>query len=243
MSQYCNSYDTLISDIGGVLFTSKDGQTTNVDAHMFRQIIGTQSWYNLDTGKISNNEAYSLIAKQFSLCEGDIRDAIQNAVDGLICSREMFNLIAYLKPGRKIYAMSNMPSSIWEVVERTGGALWNMFDGIFISGTVGGRKPDFAFYHHILHETGAIPKHTLLVDDIRDNIVTGRCLGSGFTCILYDTFANVHQALRNLCGDPISRASEFLTSNAKRHHSCASASQIIHENICQAVPATYTGGH
>ncbi|PPQ87871.1 hypothetical protein CVT25_000778 [Psilocybe cyanescens] len=65
MSQYCNSYDTLISDIGGVLFTSKDGQTTNVDAHMFRQIIGTRSWYNLDTGKISNNEAYSLIPKQF----------------------------------------------------------------------------------------------------------------------------------------------------------------------------------
>ncbi|PPQ87866.1 hypothetical protein CVT25_000773 [Psilocybe cyanescens] len=124
-----------------------------------------------------------------------------------------------------------MPSSIWEAVERTGGALWDMFDGIFISGTVGGRKPDFAFYQHILHETGTIPKHTLLVDDSRDNIVTGRCLG--FTCILYDTFVNVHQTLRNLCGDPISRASEFLTSNAKRHHSFASASQIIHENICQ----------
>ncbi|PPQ91897.1 hypothetical protein CVT25_000708 [Psilocybe cyanescens] len=231
MSRYFNSYDTLIFDIPGVLFTSKGAQTTNVDAHMFRQIIGTQSWYNLEMAKISDNEAYALIAKQFSLCEDDIRDAVQKAIDSLVHRSEMFDLIADLKPGRKIYAMANMPSSIWEVVKRKSGALWDMFDGIFISGTVGGRKPDFAFYQHVLHETGAIPEHTLLVDDSRDNIVTGRCLG--FKCILYDTFANVHQALHNLCGDPISRASEFLVSNAKRHHSFASASQIIHENVCQ----------
>ncbi|PPQ89479.1 hypothetical protein CVT25_012004 [Psilocybe cyanescens] len=96
---------------------------------MFRQITGTQSWYILEMGKISD-QAYALIATQFFRCEEDIWDAVQNAIDSLVYSGEMFDLIADLKLGRKIYSMANMPSSIWEVVKRKSGAVWDMFDGV-----------------------------------------------------------------------------------------------------------------
>lgn len=232
MASHGNTFDTLIFDIGGVLFTwDLVQQGAGIDARVFKQMLGTHTWQKLETGKISDDDAYLSLSSQFCVKPTDVQAAVLRAADSLVCRNEMFDIISSLKPGRKIYAMSNMPSSQWKTVKAKGGTYWDLFDGIFISGEIRARKPDLSFYQHVLRETGAVPERTLFVDDTADNIITARTLG--IKCVLYTSFTNVQQALLNFCGDPISRASRFLVSNAKLHYSYTSTGHIIHENVSQ----------
>ncbi|EDR07797.1 uncharacterized protein LACBIDRAFT_297963 [Laccaria bicolor S238N-H82] len=117
----------------------------------------------------------------------------------------MVELIRELKLGRRVNAMSNISAPDWEVL-RTKGADWDIFDGVFTSAAAGKRKPNLDYYRHILKVTGADPKHTIVIDDKLENLVTARSLG--IATILYGTFENTERALRNLCSNPISSVYE-----------------------------------
>lgn len=226
------SYDTIIVDVGNVLFTwSSKGLNKAIDSKLFRRMTTSQIWGDHETGKLSDNEAYAALAKEFKVDEEDVRQAMIGTIETLSACVEMFDLIRSLKPGRKIYAMSNMSESSWSIVKLAGANNWEIFDEVFISGDAGHRKPELPFYHHVLRKTGAKPSHTIFVDDTVENLTTAHTFG--IKTILYDNFPNVEQALQNLCGNTVARANAFLVQNAKKHQSYTSNGHIIHENFCQ----------
>lgn len=225
-------YDTIIVDVGNVLFTwSSKGLNKAVDSKLFRRMVSSQIWGDHETGKLSNDAAYATLAKEFKVDKEDVHSAMISTIETLSPRREMFDLIRSLKAGRKIYAMSNMSEHSWNIVKGAGAKQWEIFDDVFISGDVGHRKPELSFYNHVLQKTGAKPSHTIFVDDTVENLASARTFG--IRPILYDNFPNVEKTLRNLCGDPVSRARAFLVNNSKKHQSYTSTGHIIHENFCQ----------
>lgn len=61
------------------------------------------------------------------------------------------------------------------------------FDSVFISEEVGYNKPDIEFFNHVLKETGADPKHSLVIgDDIEVDILGGYNAGMDTLWINHD---------------------------------------------------------
>ena len=69
------------------------------------------------------------------------------------------------------------------------------FDAGIYSHEAGCMKPDDAFYHAAIARFGLVPADTFYVDDLPQNIATGRRLG--FRCFEYDhrQHAHLHEAL------------------------------------------------
>lgn len=225
-----HAYDTLIFDIGDVLFTWSAETKTTISPKTLHKILQSATWFEFEKGKISEAESYATVAREFGIEAKEVKEAFQGARDSLTSRPFMVNLIRELKPGRRVYAMSNISAPDWEVL-KTKGADWDIFDGVFTSAAAGERKPNLGYYRHVLKVTGADPKRTIFVDDKLENLVTARSLG--ITTILYDTFENVERALRNLCSNPISRAKQFLVNGAGHHLSYTSTGQVIRENFAQ----------
>lgn len=59
-------------------------------------------------GQISEEECYADVALEMGLSAVDVRRAFQSARESLTSRPCMVDLIRELKPGRKVYAMSNI---------------------------------------------------------------------------------------------------------------------------------------
>ena len=157
-----HAYDTLIFDIGDVLFTWSAETRTTISPKTLHKILQTATWFEFEKGKISEAESYATVAREFGLEAKEVEEAFQGARDSLTSRLFMVNLIRELKPGRRVYAMSNISAPDWEVL-RTKGADWDIFDGVFTSAAAGERKPNLGYYRHVLKVTGADPKRTIFV--------------------------------------------------------------------------------
>ena len=121
---------------------------------------------------------------------------------------------------------------------------WSIFDQVFTSGLLGERKPDLAFYRHVIAQTGLDPRNTIFVDDKHENVLSARSLG--FFGIVFNTEEGTRRALRNLIGDPVSRAKAYLEANARNLHSVTAPtstqpSVILRENFAQLFILELTG--
>ncbi|KAL0568899.1 hypothetical protein V5O48_013069 [Marasmius crinis-equi] len=189
--------DTLIFDLGDVLFTWSAETKTSVSPAIFRKILESNTWFEYERGRLTEEEAYSATAREQGLQTHEVRDAFQVARDTLISRSSMVNLICELRPGRKVYAMSNISAPDWKVMQGKHSD-WDLFDHVFTSAAVGERKPDAEFYRHVLEATGAEPTRTVFVDDKLENVLAARSFG--IHGIVYDVFENVRDELVNLCG-------------------------------------------
>jgi FMN phosphatase YigB (HAD superfamily) len=75
------------------------------------------------------------------------------------------------------------------------------------------RKPDIAFYEHVIEQSRIDPSCTIFVDDKIENVLSARSFG--MHGIVFDDQAKVVQQIKNLCGDPILRGNRFLVSHKK----------------------------
>ncbi|KAJ8086651.1 hypothetical protein PM082_005474 [Marasmius tenuissimus] len=222
--------DTLIFDLGDVLFTWSADTKSTVSPKVLRKILESANWFEYEKGRLSEDDAYALTASEHGLQPQEVRAAFQAARDTLASRPFMVDLIRQLKPGRKVYAMSNISAPDWEVL-RSKPSDWDLFDHVFTSAAVGERKPNIGFYRHVLETTGADPTRTVFVDDKLDNVLVARSFG--IHGIVYDTFDNVQQSLLNICGDPVERGQSFLKANARNHLSYTSTGVTIKENFAQ----------
>jgi histidinol phosphatase-like enzyme len=72
----------------------------------------------------------------------------------------------------------------------------------------------------LIEETGIDPTRTIFVDDKLENVITAQSLG--MHGIIFDDQKNVIRQLKNICGDPTSRGSNFLASRKKNFTSVTS---------------------
>ncbi|KAJ3800992.1 HAD-like domain-containing protein [Lentinula aff. detonsa] len=223
-------YDTIIFDLGDVLFTWSPSTKTSVSPKTLRSILQTTTWFQYEKGEISEEECYASVALEMALSPSEVRDAFQHARETLVSRPFMVDLIRQLKPGRKIYAMSNISTEDFDFL-RTKSSDIDLFDHCFTSSAAGERKPNIGYFRHVLEQTGADPARTIFVDDKLDNVLAARSFG--MTGILYDDFETVERHLRNLCFDAKARAEVFMRQNACKHLSYTSTGVTIHENFAQ----------
>ncbi|KAK7060596.1 hypothetical protein VNI00_001362 [Paramarasmius palmivorus] len=231
--------DTLFFDLGDVLFTwSPSTQLPSVPPKTLRKILESATWFEYEKGRISEDACYATVAAEFSISPDHVREAFQAARDTLTSRPFMVDLIRQLKPGRKVYAMSNISAPDWLVLSKKN-ADWSIFDDVFTSAAVGERKPNIGFYRHVLGATGADPARSVFVDDKLDNVLVARSFG--IHGVVYDTFENVQRSLLNLCLDPIARARSFLYNNRRNHLSYTNTGVTIQENFAQLLILEATG--
>jgi hypothetical protein len=90
--------------------------------------------------------------------------------------------------------------------------LWPLFHAVFVSSTVGLRKPSLSYYNYVLTQTHAASEETFFFETRKENLVIARSLGcSGF--MPRDSHDTIRM-LRNVLGDPITRGQEFLCANS-----------------------------
>lgn len=111
-SSSSSRYDTIIFDLGDVLFTWSASTKTSISPKVLRNILQTTTWFKYEMGEISEEECYADVALEMGLSADDIRRAFQSARETLSSRPFMVNLIRELKPGRKIYGMSNISAEV-----------------------------------------------------------------------------------------------------------------------------------
>lgn len=72
--------------------------------------------------------------------------------------------------------MSNISIPDFELLHKDLSE-WDIFESVFTSGRAGVRKPNFAFYQHLLEKTKVDPQSTIFVDDRIENVIAAECLG------------------------------------------------------------------
>lgn len=228
----CN-FDTIIFDIGDVLFSWSPNTRTSISPKMLRKILSSSTWYEYERGQLDEVECYGRVGNEFSIHPEEVRRALDQARNSLDPNEDLISLIRELKdldPTLKVFAMSNISIPDYQFL-RTKAVDWSLFDRIFTSGAAGERKPNLGFYRYVLSETGCDPYRTIFVDDKQENVLSARSLGlHGIVC---DDHTKVKRSLRNLLGDPVIRGQEFLQRNAGKHYSVTDNDVELRENFGQ----------
>ncbi|KAK7053307.1 hypothetical protein VNI00_003933 [Paramarasmius palmivorus] len=227
--------DTLVFDLGDVLFSWSSNTTTSIPPEKLRAILTSHIWFTYECGRLTETECYSQLEDQFSFRAEEIRNALRDARNSLTANDELVGLIRSLKEQSKgqlkVYAMSNISQPDYEFL-RTRPVDWSIFDEVFASGLVGERKPNLGFYRHVLQQTGIDPASAIFIDDKLENVLSARSLG--FTGVVFRGMEELRRVLlNNVVGDPVGRGRLFLESNAGRLDSITDTGVVFSENFSQ----------
>ncbi len=98
--------------------------------------------------------------------------------------------------GYKLYALSNWDEQSFEQLHTKNSEIFNLFDGIVVSGQEKMAKPNLEFFNCLLNRYNVHPATTIFIDDEPNNIATAKTLG--ITSILCDKPSSVTRELINL---------------------------------------------
>lgn len=79
--------------------------------------------------------------------------------------------------GDQVYILSNWDYASFQLLKKVCPDVFNMFDGIMISGEVGLAKPDIRMYQLFLKTFNLDPADTIFIDDQIDNICAAQEVG------------------------------------------------------------------
>ncbi|KAK5659546.1 hypothetical protein OQA88_748 [Cercophora sp. LCS_1] len=215
-------YDAIIFDLGDVLFDWSSSAITVLAKKLVHLMMLTTAWHNLERKLLSADEAYTIFGAEHNVDPRLIRQALDQAQSTFHVCDEATVLLQELKqrdPRIKLYIMSNIAQEHMDNLYNLAFP-WHIFDRVFTSCGVGMRKPELAFYRHVIDETGCDPVRTLYLDDKSENICAGRILGLRGEIVKRGDRTRVFNLARNLLlNDAPQRAEGFLRPNAKRLHS------------------------
>lgn len=225
----------IVLDLGDVMFSWSPETKTKISGKTLHQILSDLTWLDYECGRISADECHTRIGQAFSLDPADIAEAFRQARDSLTPNHELLSLVSDLKAQSggtlRVFAMSNISAPDYEFLRVTKHINWDIFDKVFTSAAAGERKPNLAFYTHVISESGLDPSRAVFIDDKVENVLSARSLG--FRGIVFEDSIAVMRQLRNLCGSPSKRAWEFLRANAGRLHSVTNSGVELKEHFAQ----------
>ncbi|KAK7057152.1 alpha-D-glucose-1-phosphate phosphatase YihX [Favolaschia claudopus] len=244
MSQ-TETFNTIIFDIGDVLFSWSADTKTSISSKTLRQILSSPTWFDYERGKVTEDDCYASVGSEFSLPPSEIRQAFIEARESLKSNQDLIALVRELKEQSngtlRVYAMSNISHPDYKVLQ-TKEADWDIFERIFTSCEAGERKPHLGFYKHVIRETNLEdPRRAIFVDDKLENVLSARSLGFHGIVFPHGGSEKVKRALRNLVGDPIARGRAYLQRNAKHLDSITDNGVVLHENFAQLLLLELTG--
>jgi FMN phosphatase YigB (HAD superfamily) len=204
----------LIFDLGDVLFTWSASTTTSIPAKTLRSILNTDAWVDFDCGRITQEECYDQAARHVPFSAKEIREAFRQARDSLQPNMEVIEAIRSLKKSShgqlKIFAMSNISKEDYAYVSAAVDD-WQIFDRVFASGHAGMRKPDAAFYRHVLDAVSLSPRDVMFIDDKVENVLAAQNLG--IRAVVFSESQVVVDILARIESDPYERGYRYLLSH------------------------------
>lgn len=138
-------------------------------------------WDRLDSGTIEDDE---VINGFLSRLPKELHEAALNAYNNWIINLHptpgMCELVRELKAkGGKIFLLSNTSVNLYENYHRSPWMkeLFELFDGLEVSGVIKKTKPNKEIYEHILATYSLDPSETVFIDDNERNIEGCRACG------------------------------------------------------------------
>ncbi|KAI1494900.1 HAD-like domain-containing protein [Biscogniauxia mediterranea] len=236
-------FKALILDLGGVLLEWNPQSVQTMLPSQLQTLMNSTSWHALDRGEISLDEACEAFGEMLEANTSDIKDGLEQAQKSLIVDSRLVQVIRELKTSDsnlQLYIMSNISKEHFRIVKNLD-LPWSIFTSAFASGVVGMRKPNLCFFQHVLDKIPANPNEVVMIDDRVDNICAARSVG--IHGLLLDKSTNdVGQTLRNLFLSPLSRAREYMKSNARNHDSAVEEHHLtFKDNFSQLLIWDLTG--
>ena len=129
----------------------------------------------MERGQVSSGEFVKAVVGKLGgkVGEGEFRAWFN---DIFWMNEPMGELVGRLRGRVPLYLFSNT-SELHERHLFENYPVFGQFDGGFYSWSAGCMKPDEAFYRRALEELGLAPSEIAYVDDLPDNIATGRRIG------------------------------------------------------------------
>lgn len=173
----------ILFDNNGVLTTSDHERTYKKVAKFLNipeshvQVLFKDHVKDLDTGKITHKEFYSLI-----LDKGGFHLPVETFkkihLSGYIPKPDVQKFALELKKKYKIAILSNFGDSFWELYDKTWG-LDKIFekDKVFVSSDLKLAKPDKKIYLKTLKDLGVKAENCVFIDDALENVESANKLG------------------------------------------------------------------
>ena len=126
-----------------------------------------------DSGLISEDEAYSLMAKGVNITKEEVREFWYNDIT---LNNELIKFIEELGKEYDIYLLSNAISSYVRNLLKKNN-LERLFKKIYISSEIKHIKPNKDYFEYVLNDLNLEAKDCVMIDDNPNNIKTAVSLG------------------------------------------------------------------
>jgi FMN phosphatase YigB (HAD superfamily) len=106
--------ETLIFDLGDVLFSWSSSTTTSIAPRLLRSIRNRATWSQYQTNAIDQSTCYEQCAHEFGATNDELREALDQARTSLVINEKLVSLIKELREVNKqlrVYAISNIAVS------------------------------------------------------------------------------------------------------------------------------------
>ena len=235
MASVYRQHNTLILDLGDVLFRWSPKTNTPVPPRQLKEILSSLTWFEYERGRISQSECYSRVSEEFHIDVDVIAEAFKQARESLRPNVEFIELVRELRREARghltVLALSNISLPDYDYIVSHSSDWTSVFDRIFPSALVGERKPHLGCYRKVISEMQLEPQTTVFVDDKLDNVASARSLG--MHGIVFDNQENVFRQLRNIFGDPVRRGMDYLRKHAGKLESVTDSGAVFEENFTQ----------
>jgi putative hydrolase of the HAD superfamily len=173
----------IIFDVGNVLIKwdpvniikQAFPECTDLNNHLFsfKEIMP-----ELDEGLIDFSIAKQRLQNELAITREKIENLFQiflSSLTELPCSITLLDNLAS-NTALSLYCLTNMSKECFSYLNKQY-TFWNKFKGIVVSADIKLVKPDPKIYSHILDKFNLIPKETVFIDDMLENIIAARNMG------------------------------------------------------------------
>lgn len=174
----------VIFDLGGVLLEWDPARILagRYPQHAHREVIERevfrhQDWLDLDRGTLDEATAIERFHRRTGFAHDDLSRLMDVARESLLLKHDTWALLHELHRDRvPLYCLSNMAASTFRYLQARYD-VWDVFDGIVISGELGMVKPEPAIFEHLLTKYGLDRSRSVFIDDLPVNVEAARRLG------------------------------------------------------------------
>jgi len=203
-AQPASPVQAILFDLGGVLIEvdfekalAHWGRCANTEIALLRSRFSIDAFYEAhERGDIAADAYFSSLRSSLGIDLPKAEfEAGWNAVLGSEISATCA-LLPLLRQRFPLYLFSNSNPTHHRHWQQSCAGMLSHFERIFVSSSIGRRKPDVEAFLHVAREIGMAPRHILFFDDALENI--DGALRAGFQAVHAQSARCVQDALARL---------------------------------------------